>query len=609
MRLLFTTSFLLILLYSCQQNNEVQKTDFISAQNYYVSHLEQAIFYMDSLTKIDNPATLKQIYFQSKRHYKLSEAYAAYLNPEAGTRVNGPPLPIYKEDNGKVMAPVGYQTIAETVFANSLDQEALAYQTSITLGYLDNLLKNVKERELTPERFFFAAHDQLLRILALGITGFDTPTTFKGVEESALSLEGFLEVYEMSVSENVISKNESLNKAIKESIDRAIVYLNNSKDFDQFDRYEFIREYFNPITRNWAQLNATMALWEPVDYKPLNFVAPTFFEENSFNVKYFESPNNREADSATMILGEKLFFDARLSKSGKMACATCHSPDKAFADGLKTPIGNDGMPLLRNTPTLVNSIFNKSFFWDGRSGKLESQITNVFTEKREYNTTVHEISIEILEDVAYKTLFKETGKTPRSNNDIIKSISSYVATLNGFNSKFDKNMRNEENTFTSQEIEGMRLYMGKALCATCHFVPLMNGTVPPFYSETEKEVIGVPATAENEELDADLGFYSFFKEDLHKGMFKTPTVRNAELTAPYMHNGVYTDLNQVMDFYNNGGGGGMGFDLPHQTLPFDSLSLNDSEIESIIAFMKTLTDADVQKSKKSTAKEFLTLSK
>lgn len=132
--------------------------------------------------------------------------------------------------------------------------------------------------------------------------------------------------------------------------------------------------------------------------------------------------------------------------------------------------------------------------------------------------------------------------------------------------------------------------MGKALCATCHFIPLTNGTVPPFFSETEKEVIGIPETKYNRKLDTDYGFYSLFNESLHKGMFKTPTIRNASLTAPYMHNGVYSSLSEVIDFYVKGGGAGMGFNLPHQTLPFDKLELTNQDKENLIAFIKTLAD-------------------
>jgi len=155
-------------------------------------------------------------------------------------------------------------------------------------------------------------------------------------------------------------------------------------------------------------------------------------------------------------------------------------------------------------------------------------------------------------------------------------------------------MRGELSDFTEEELRGMNLFMGKALCATCHFVPLTNGTVPPAFRETENEILGTPETSRNLEVDDDLGFYWVFESDIHKYMFKTPTIRNIQHTAPYMHNGVYETLEEVMDFYSNGGGGGMGFALDHQTLPFDSLALEAGEIKAIIAFMKTFSDTEIE---------------
>jgi len=286
-----------------------------------------------------------------------------------------------------------------------------------------------------------------------------------------------------------------------------------------------------------------------------------------------------------------------LSQNGQMACATCHDPKKGWADGLSVNMGNDGKVLERNTPTLVNSTYQKAFFWDGRAPSMLAQITAVFNNDREFNSSVHQFSTAILKDTTYVKMFKDAyGGISKRNIEVIKAISSYIATLNGFNSKFDKNIRGEVTTFSEEEKLGFNLYMGKALCATCHFIPLTNGTVPPFFSDHEKEVIGVPKTASNMELDDDLGFYWRHNEELevHRGMFKTPTVRNSELTAPYMHNGVYATLEKVMDFYNKGGGGGLGFDLPHQTLPFDSLNLSKTEEKALVAFMKTLTDNPVE---------------
>ena len=228
---------------------------------------------------------------------------------------------------------------------------------------------------------------------------------------------------------------------------------------------------------------------------------------------------------------------------------------------------------------------------DGRSQTLNEQISLVFKNKQEFNTDIHQFSDRILTDTTYtKMLVDVFGHVPNNNVEVITAISSYISTLKGFNSKFDKNIRGEENNFTTSEKNGVNLFMGKALCATCHFMPLTNGTVPPFYTDSEREVIGVPKTNKNKELDTDLGYYWKYNEALHKGMFKTPTLRNVALTAPYMHNGVYNTLEEVMDFYNKGGGAGLGFDLPHQTLPFDELNLSKQEIKDLIAFMKSLTD-------------------
>jgi cytochrome c peroxidase len=117
---------------------------------------------------------------------------------------------------------------------------------------------------------------------------------------------------------------------------------------------------------------------------------------------------------------------------------------------------------------------------------------------------------------------------------------------------------------------------------------LTNGTVPPHFEKSESEVLGVPD--KSKKLDADLGKFELTKAEIHRHSFKTPTIRNIALTAPYMHNGVYKTLEEVVDFYNDGGGNGLGFKLPNQTLPEDKLNLTAAEKKQLIAFMKTLTD-------------------
>jgi cytochrome c peroxidase len=458
------------------------------------------------------------------------------------------------------------------------------------------LKENIQKRELNPERFFIATHQQLLRIISLSISGFDTPVSHLGFDESIVSLQSLLEVYNKSISGIIKDKSSRLDSEFRKNIAAAISFIEKDRNFESFDRFTFIRDYMNPVTASWVAIRKESGLWEGTDNKPFNFDAPTFFEEDSFNVKYFMPAVNRNYSEKQIVLGEKLFFDKNLSENKKMACATCHIPEKAYADGLVANLDNLGKDLQRNTPTLINAAFQQNFFWDGRSENLMDQISSVFTNEKEFNTGVHQFSEDILEDSKYQPMFREAfGQISSRNTDIVKALSAYISSLVAFNSKFDRNIRGEENTFTAEEKHGFNLFMGKALCATCHFVPLTNGTVPPFFSETEREVIGVPETAENLQLDDDAGFYWMYEADLHKGMFKTPTVRNSALTAPYMHNGVYATLEEVMDFYNSGGGAGLGFDLPHQTLPFDELNLTEEEKNALIAYLKTLSDTEVSK--------------
>src|SRR4030095_2878016 len=119
-------------------------------------------------------------------------------------------------------------------------------------------------------------------------------------------------------------------------------------------------------------------------------------------------------------------------------------------------------------------------------------------------------------------------------------------------SRFDLYMHGDKTAMNSDEINGFNLFMGKAKCATCHYMPLFNGTFPPRYMKIESEVIGVPVSANSNKIDPDMGKYNTVKVVSLKHAFKTPTVRNAALTAPYMHNGVFTNLQQVMDFYRKG---------------------------------------------------------
>ncbi|MBL0270088.1 MAG: c-type cytochrome, partial [Chitinophagaceae bacterium] len=255
--------------------------------------------------------------------------------------------------------------------------------------------------------------------------------------------------------------------------------------------------------------------------------------------------------------------------------------------------------LRRNTPTVINAGFQTKQFFDSRADILENQLSEVVHNVEEMEGSMLETAKRINQLPFYDSLFKKAYPTERTISPftIANSISCYIRSLVSLNAPFDQFMRGNKNSLSPSQQRGFNLFAGKAKCATCHFIPLFNGVVPPAWAETESEVLGVPATRDrkNPKLDDDPGKYLFTRSEAHRYAFKTPTLRNVALTAPYMHNGVYQTLEEVMEFYNKGGGKGLHIAPEYQTLPFDNLRLNRKEIKDIIAFMRALTDTSFAK--------------
>lgn len=581
--------------HSTKENYQTLPEQGFEAVDVYIQN--QLSFAISNLNQLKDSNTSEEriaLFKASRLAFKKAEPFAAYISPENTLRVNGPPLPVFKEDHKKILPPIGFQALEELLYNTNPNENDIDFQIKVITGYLNTIRNQLKEFPLNESRFFPSIHQQFLRIYAISLTGFDTPISLTGIEESIECLKSIGEVYRLSILDSINTLNSPLNKAFLENIDKASEYLKLHADFNTLDRYTFGRNFLNPLTSNWSQI-ANIYGYSEKRPLALNIDAPTFFENNSFNLNFFRSAITRNPAEAKIKLGELLFKEKALSHSGTMSCFSCHNSKNAYQDGLKTAVGEAGIFLKRNTPTLLNSIFQKKFFWDGRADELEHQIANVFDNENEFNNNAHTIQTsKVLNDEEYAEAFKKAFPNKKPNRVlIIRALASYVSTLNAMDSRFDRNMRGEISDFTDNEKLGMNLYMGKALCATCHFIPLTNGTVPPLFMDTEKEIIGVPETNKNLKVDSDVGLYAIYKTDIHKYMFKTPTLRNIELTGPYMHNGVYASLQEVMDFYNKGGGNGLGFNLKHQTLPFENLNLTDTEIDAVIDFMKTFTDTGI----------------
>lgn len=569
---------------SKQENNDFAKALNKAAQ-YYTAHLQAAFISLDSLQADADSATLVAGFQRSRKHFKLVEPLLWATDKENYLRLNGPNLLMVDEEDAtaiKKLEPFGYQVLEELLAEKPFPRETFTKVQKLTVNRLQFIHHNAHLR-MKPHNVLWMWRDAIVRIATMGITGFDSPVFANSLAESRWvyqSIDSLVHFFQPQFS------NQALRQQWQQSIKNAQLQL--AADFDSFDRYRFIKECVHPQLALWVE---TANDWK-VDFPfalAMQNNATSLFTDSTFNINYFADYHQDNASKAKAALGRKLFHDVRLSSKQHMSCATCHQADKAFTDGLA-----NFPQQKRNTPTLLYAGLQQGFFYDKRAGSLEGQIVKVVENANEFHTNLEHVENVVMSDTSYESAFNQLYDKA-DNNAIRHALATYIRTLAPFNSPFDRNINNEENTLSRQAIKGFNLFMGKASCATCHFPPVFNGTVPPAFKESELEHLGVPARGEDStQIDEDLGRYHVFETPERQHFFKTPTVRNISATGPYMHNGVYDNLWQVMHFYQNGGGNGMGMKQAYQTLPDANLQLTPEEMAAIIVFMRSLIDGDVQ---------------
>ncbi|MFC7345269.1 cytochrome-c peroxidase [Chryseobacterium zhengzhouense] len=540
----------------------------------------------------------------TRNSYKEIEFYIAYHYPEfSKTHLNAAPL-FRIEAAGTTaytLPPEGLQVLDELIFS----EEATEQKDKISdiTGYLYNnynnfYLSTIKNGTSQGKNKTLPLRIELIRIYTLGLTGFDTPGSLNISEEASFAFQGMKKyIQNDSYFKNYNTGN--VNKMFTE----AIIYLSKNKDFESFDRIEFYKKYLQPIYEELGKWDGNED--DLKEFSGWNASNKNFFSSDFLNPYFFTLLKGSEDNDDLKSLGEKIFYDETLSDNSKMSCATCHLPENAFTDlKTKSPSNIEGKTVLRNSPSLYNAVFAKRFFYDMRAYYLEQQAEHVIYNADEFNTSYESIIKKLKSNPEYKQAFKKAYKNGNIDKQTFsKALSSYVASLYSFNSDFDRFMRNEKE-ISDDAKKGFNLFMGKANCATCHFAPLFSGLVPPFFNENESEVLGVtkkPVQNLPLEIDSDRGRIksNVKKEDswIYENSFKTTTVRNIALTKPYFHNGAFNTLEEVLEFYNQGGAEGLGLEIKNQTLPADKLDLSPTEIKQIIAFLNSLTDISKTKSK------------
>jgi cytochrome c peroxidase len=524
--------------------------------------------------------TLKATLTKARKAYKKIEFLLAYYYPEyTDEHINGAPvLHIERNDSRAVVAtPQGLQVLDELVNTGEAKVKIAALAQQLQTNY-NVLLTGFRNKTFNKQEWCTAIRLQFVRIFSLGVTGFDTPGSLNALEEAASSLSA---IREITVA--FLDDNETIHL-----LDGAIAYLQQPVSFNDFNRFFFLKQYINPLYSHYQEYTDDNTGW--------NSKSNNIFSEDFLNPYYYTELRKEEDSKSLRLLGKKLFYDPVLSSNNQLSCASCHNPSMAFTDGQpqSASIVKDH-PVLRNAPTLLNAVYADRYFYDLRAFSLEQQAEHVIFNQQEFNTAYEEIIKKLSNDPQYKQLFKQNfGKSAITRDQFSKALSSYVLSLRSFNSEFDKYVRGESGTPDPTVIQGFNLFMGKANCGTCHFAPTFSGLVPPLYIESESEVLGVLQQPNGSKVDTDNGrldnqLYSEMAW-INEKSFKTTTIRNAALTAPYFHNGAYKTLEQVIDFYDHGGAEGIGFHLKSQTLAVDSLHLSTTEKHALIAFIGALSD-------------------
>jgi cytochrome c peroxidase len=297
----------------------------------------------------------------------------------------------------------------------------------------------------------------------------------------------------------------------------------------------------------------------------LIFIVSSFFEEENTDIK------------TKAALGKKLFSEKILSKDSSVSCASCHKPAFAFADTVAFSVGIEGKLTKRNTPSVLNMKNRPYYFWDGRAASLEEQCLMPIQNPDEMGLPIDEAVKRLNRSKEYKLLFQKIFNQKPDVKNLAAAFAAFEKTLETVDSKFDDWSNNLKN-LTAQEERGRQLFVGdKAKCFDCHR--------EEDFTTDEFKNIGL---YNGKELN-DAGLFNLTNKEADRGKFKTPGLRNIAVTAPYMHNGIFKTLEEVVEYYND----------PQKfvTNPINiddalktPLGLTEKEKKDLIAFLKTLTD-------------------
>lgn len=496
--------------------------------------------------------------------------------------------PYYREGSGLYLAQ-------ESLHENEIKQAKMHIANAISACeyYMNNdTVQNAFQSEGT---VFYANRLFLLNVASIYTTGFENPDTTTIIPELKHQLQAMFQFYSAyNQSATVV-----FTPAYMTTFARMIQFVNYQPNyFSRFDNFAFIRDYVNILFKENQKIirDNNFNSKSLIDYS-ISTEAESIFLKNLYTAQNMSGVYNLLPSSHNrneiIEIGKTLFYDPILSGNNKRACASCHVPQQFFQDNKITSLQfNSTNVLKRNTPSLANIKFQHLLMHDGKHTNILSQGADVVHNPMEMNGNEEEIIARVESIKTYKQAFKKfmqyTSDKRFGLKHILSAMSLYVEQFSMYNSDFD-DMMNKQKGVETATARGFNLFMAKAQCGTCHFIPTFNGSKPP-YNTAEFEVVGTPADTNFTALSNDEGRYTQFAKPLLRHAFRTSSLRNVSKTAPYMHNGVFHSLAQVIEFYNNGGGRGKQLVVNNQTLSNDKLNLTNQEKADLVMFLNSLSE-------------------
>jgi cytochrome c peroxidase len=312
-------------------------------------------------------------------------------------------------------------------------------------------------------------------------------------------------------------------------------------------------------------------------------------------------------------LGQRLFFERRLSADGTVSCSTCHDPELAFTDRKPLSVGIKGRVGQRNAPTILNALYNKTQFWDGRVNTLEEQAANPIVNAFEMGHPNLDAAVaQIARVEEYQQAFQRVFGRPPNGPDLLRAIASYERTQLSFDSPFDHFIAGDKNAIDASAKRGWELFNTQARCNKCHALTDTQRDVTVF-TDNDFHNIGIgiirhnvvalarkaeqliksgdTAAVDRAAIQTDmsaLGRFLITKKEKDIASFKTPDIRNVLVTGPYFHDGSQETLWDVIDHYNKGD----GLQNPYLDEDMQPLALTETNIDDLVAFLASLTSAN-----------------